>query len=93
MATTNTKERMCESCEEEIATKKHEDLGWVCVDCVQSYKNLDDDETQIDNLSDEEIDNLSYEDECEDENYDVLDEAELSIQGLNITDNDDGYYD
>jgi len=91
MEKTNVKERMCESCEEEVVTRKHYDLGWVCADCIESYKNLGDDETQIKDLSDEEIDSLSEEDHEYEDEFEVLDELDLNRQGLNITDNVDGY--
>ena len=91
MKKTNVKERMCESCEEEVVIRKHNDLGWVCVDCIESYKNLGDDETEIKVLSDEEIDSLSEEDNEYEDEYEVLDELDFNRQGLNITDNGDEY--
>lgn len=83
---------MCEGCEDEIAVKKSADSGWLCRECLNSYKNMNDDETQVSELSDEEIDKIVDEDESEndDENAELnFDTRQLRRNGF-LLDEDEG---
>jgi hypothetical protein len=95
MAKTSIVEEICESCDEETAVKKHRDLGWVCKECLDNYKNMEDDETVVKELSDTEIDelvDLDEKDEDEDEDELSMDEKELSRVGFSLDKDSDNDY-
>jgi hypothetical protein len=90
------KVRICESCEEQDAVKKVEDLGWVCADCLHSYKHMDDDETQMGELDDDEIDHLASMDgegfDLDEDDEGSLTASELKRQGFLLDENDEDDY-
>ena len=95
-AKTSIVERICESCEDEIAVKKSADLGWVCQECLDSYKNIEDDEISAKELSDKEIDELVDADEIDDSEEDdddlSMDEKEMRRVGFSLDKDDDNDY-
>jgi hypothetical protein len=79
-------EKICEGCEEETAVKRLSGMGWLCQECIDSYKDLNEDETNVKELTEDEIDKLCDEEESEDEG---LDEHELQRQGFSLDKDED----
>ena len=91
MAKVSEATHTCESCEEQDATTRHSDLGWVCEDCLESYKDMNDDETSLTALSDDEIEALAKLDEKGDlyEDEEDLTDEELEREGFSLEENED----
>ena len=93
MPKSSVKVRICESCNEQDAVKNLDGLGWACSDCAQSFEDLQDDETHVGELDDEEIDSLVALDELESEDDgEAYDRRELVREGFVVADKDDDEY-
>lgn len=85
---TNVMTRVCETCNEQDASRKYGEIGWLCEDCIHSFQNISEHESDvaqdsddIDTILDSQYDEQDWDDDITNvdlrrEGFAVYDESE-----------------